>query len=112
MFLPAGITNHEAAEYGYKRGVESALASMAAHDFESPYIRPVLEEIRKALQEIRKALLTKKVTKWVNVYADEGGLESGGNLYDSKIAAEMGVGRAVYTSKHAGTYPIEIEVPL
>ena len=95
----------------FRFGVEQATEPLPRYVLGS-MLYSATETVNKELADRRKKLLPKKVTKWVNVYADEGGLESSGNLYDSKIAAEMGVGRAVYTSKHVGTYPIEIEVPL
>lgn len=62
--------------------------------------------------EVPQKPLTKKVTKWVNVYVADGELESSGTLYASKIEAEMRDGRTRYTPKHVGTFPLEIEVPL
>ena len=66
------------------------------------------------LDDRRKELLTRKVTKWVNVYqttcpsvSDPAGVRIGyGFLYDTKDSA---LGNLESFRDYAGTYPIEID---
>lgn len=64
------------------------------------------------LADRRKKLLTKKVTKWVNVYQVGEVFGPGDWLYGSKEEAEAKLHQERPLTKRVGTYPIEIEVPL
>ena len=68
------------------------------------------------LEDRRKKLLTKKVTKWANVYERAHLLEPAnltvghGVLYNHKSLAELS--KDEVKGNFLGAYPIEIEVPL
>lgn len=90
----------------YRRGVEDATKPISTETYADVYVNATLEKRRKEL-------LTKKVTKWVNIYQSNSGkeIQTGyKSLYDSKS-------EAVSCSKYPdsgfsliGTYPIEIEI--
>lgn len=90
-------------EDGYKQGVGDALFIL---DEEASLPR-------STTAYIRKKLLTKKVTKWANVWGSETNARVGQTaLYDSKEYAKGVVNFSDDLSIYLGTYPIEIEVPL
>jgi hypothetical protein len=98
----------------YKRGVEDATKPMTLDD-------PVYNDknltcfttfdwTNTYLAARRKKLLTKKVTKWVNIYDDEQGTAY---HYPSQEAARYAAcPGSTIVQNYRGTFPIEIEVPL
>lgn len=83
----------------YKRGVEDALKAVGEDNFFGGY--PTVVE------NVRKKLLTKKVTKWVNIYGDP---EQSAFWYDSEEEAIESKSDSPRL-KYIGAYPIEIDVP-
>ena len=61
-------------EEGYKRGVEDATIPIGPKEYESVrnFNRSLNEDITALFEQRRKKLLTKKVTKWINLYLYEG----------------------------------------
>ena len=91
----------------YKRGVEDALA--LPFKFVGTYTAEFLKE---TLDNQRKKLLTKKVTKWVNLWGKTGFIDTGQTaLYASKEDARKVVS-ILERPNFIGTYPIEIDQPL
>jgi hypothetical protein len=102
------VAQYPTYEEGYKRGVEDAT---------EPFGYGVLgttnndtTRLNDRLSQRRKQLLTKKVTKWVGVYAgDEIPLWFGRTVCDSKEQADKYY-RLI--ENYLGAYPVEIEIPL
>jgi hypothetical protein len=93
------------SEADYKRGVLDG-----TQPFPEPYMFPVnysTEAINTGLLARRKKLLTKKVTKWFNVYNHGSQLNLSTCLWDSDIEA-----RRDSSPYLIGTYPVEIEVEI
>ena len=89
--------------FDYRRGVEDALSALG-DDGSIP-------DVAKAY--VRKKLLTKKVTRWVNMYQGHEGIQTGfRSTYDTKEYAESYSKFPDLGAKYIGTFPIEIEVPL
>jgi hypothetical protein len=92
----------------YRRGVEDATKPLNLN----PLTGHSASEIDEIVAERRKALLTRKVTKWVNIYQDGNVIQTGyKSLYDSKEDAALFTKYPDYGFKYIGTYPIEIETP-
>ena len=94
----------------YKRGVEDATKPVTE---KSLYY---FTEVNDLLKSRRKSLLTKKVTKWVNVFSCAPSVSDpasaheyvAGPLHNSEISARL----CSQSYGIVGTYPLEIEVPL
>jgi hypothetical protein len=100
----------------YKRGVEDATK---AFSYDEITVLPVTEGfnsnvLRTFLNNRRKKLLTRKVTKWVNIYTDSqlawSPLHQGFGLYDSEDLAKAQNPES--WTGYLGTYPVEIDLPL
>ena len=97
----------------YRRGVEDATKPLDVGEhmsLGSSVGRSAPTE--KILANRRKSLLTKKVTRWVNLYNDASGH---GYHYPTKKQAEQGrslPGNGWLGDHYIGTFPIEIEVPI
>ena len=91
----------------YKRGVEDALANLPFNigTYTPGYIQAKMDERRERL-------LTKKVTKWVNVWASEGGYVTGQTRLCGSEEYARSTASALPREGYLGTYPIEIEVAL
>lgn len=96
----------------YKRGVEDALNAVS-RDYETT-TRP--KSIENLVGDARRKLLTKKVTKWVNVYLRSGkqNIRLGPEVYDTR---EEAVDQGTAPSSHPqnscfATVSFEIELPL
>lgn len=99
-------------EDGYKQGVEDATQPFTTDDFSGCPITGIGNFNTTILPDRRKKLLTKKVTKWVNVWGTETAAYIGRTaLYNSKEVA-WGTAKVLDLSNYLGTYSIEIEVPL
>jgi len=99
----------------YKRGVEDATKEFS---YDEITVLPVTEGfnsnvLRTFLNNRRKKLLTRKVTKWTNVYRinDEYFKTGQEVLYNTeqkaREAAMIGL-----SLTYLGTYPVEIDLPL
>ncbi len=95
---------------GYRQGV---MAATNPENFVGKYLRPGGTPVVDILHSIRKELLSKKVTKWVNVgrvdpsVSDPAAVRFGyGTFYDDKSTAESNVWSC---GNYIGTYPVEIE---
>ncbi len=96
---------------GYRQGV---MAATSGHNYTGISFRPGdALPITDILDAVRKKLLTKKVTKWVNVFreypsvSDPAAVRYGhGILYDDKDTAFNNLWA---TEKYLGTFPFEIE---
>jgi len=97
----------------YKRGVEDTVREIL-ENLPLRGITDPLDVVNSIPRFVREKLLTKKVTKWVNVYNDPSGTAY---HYDTK---EEALGRASIPGKsvghlaphYLGTFPLEIKVPL
>ena len=105
---------------GYKQGVLDATAPMKEGDpvYNDPSLGSLsfFEFTNYFLADRRKNLISKKVTKWVNVgrvepcVCDPSSVRWGyGTLYDDKVTAES---NSWSPAGYIGTYPIEIEEPI
>ena len=100
---------------GYKQGVVDGTRLLGPREKNAitSTCWPELE-VQNILDQRRTELLTRKVTKWVNVYqttcpsvSDPAGVRIGyGFLYDTKDSA---LGNLESFRDYAGTYPIEID---
>lgn len=88
----------------YKRGVEDGTKTLFV-ETGSVFYRP--SEINAALENRRKSLLTKKVTRWVNVYSDNGHINTAPWTFDSKEESINAAGPHILA-----TVSFEVEVPL
>lgn len=100
---------------GFRYGV--TLATEQLYSGYDPVTIPI-RDINKKLLERRKNLLTKKVTKWINIWetgpsvSDPASVRFGtGVLYDDKSTAEANV-IDLTRRDFLGTYPIEIETEI
>ena len=92
----------------YRRGVEDALKLPLTFvgDYTAGYLRDQLEQQRKKL-------LTKKVTKWYNLYSDgEKVIVGQRDLYNSKERAECNSHGRLESLSYIGTFPVETIVEL
>ena len=92
----------------YRRGVEDALKLPLTFvgDYTAGYLRDQLEQQRKKL-------LTKKVTKWYNLYSDgEKVIVGQRDLYNSKERAECNSYGRLESLSYIGTFPVETIVEL
>lgn len=96
----------------YRRGVEDATKPFKFEGLGTTSYDTTRLNIR--LSERRKILLTKKVTKWVNIYRNsEGSIRTGfHSVYDSKGLAKENSTYPDYGFTYVDSYPIEIEVPI
>jgi hypothetical protein len=92
----------------YRRGVEDALTRAGELWDKNTY--PI--SLETIISNTRSSLLTKKVTKWINMYSYPhlGNPQWGGSTYDTKEEAESYSGRNSF--KYLGALPIEIEVSI
>lgn len=96
---------------GYRQGV---MAATSVNHYTGISFRPEdALPITSILDKVRKKLLTKKVTKWVNVgrvgpsVSDPAAVRFGyGVFYDDKSTAESNVWSC---GNYIGTYPVDIE---
>ena len=93
----------------YRRGVEDATKPLNLN----PLTGHSASEIDEIVAERRKALLTRKVTKWVNIYQSnsDGVISSGGVHASEDFARALVDGYKSSRLKYLGAYPIEIETP-
>lgn len=112
VYSKKGVVNMPTEDY--KRGIEQATQPLYLSG-EGPLYG---HEVNQKLTERRKNLLTKKVTKWINIWEtgpsvyDPASVRFGtGVLYDDKSTAEANV---IDPSRRdfLGTYPIEIETEI
>lgn len=95
-------------ERGFKEGVEKATAPLYTAFDEYQY--PVM--VNKKLEERRKNLLTRKVTKWVNLWKQNEYIITGQTaLYDNEATARK-TAKELQRPLYIGTYPIEIKETL
>lgn len=99
----------------YRRGVEDATKNFSGSELNNSGFSVNIEDFEKtnkALANRRKTLLTKKVTKWVNIYAINTAVcNESVILYDTKEEAEKNsyYGRLI---PYHSTHLIEIELPI
>lgn len=100
----------------YKRGIEQATQPLYLSN-EGPIYG---YEVNQKLAGRRKNLLTKKVTKWINIYCNFGTVDdpaalhefaSGTLVYDTREAATCAT-TFKQACAYVGTYPIEIETEI
>lgn len=102
----------------YRRGVEDATKPILYEDIQKSTVSSLPEAASNVYNRIverrRKELLTKKVTKWVNIYQNDAGEVQTGyrSTYESRGAAAANTKYPDMGYKYIGTYPIEIELPL
>ena len=90
-------------EEGYRKGVNDALEPYEAWEVEGHAQNQIIENRRRRL-------LTKKVTKWVNVIVGDGKNPVPARIFfDSQKEAED---HQEEGCPYFGVYPIEIEVPI
>lgn len=103
MYVPSNP--HEA----YKMGVEEAIREIQ-ENMPLPRTKDPVDVLNAIPSFVRKKLLTKKVIKWVVIYAgDERLLFPDSKLWDSKEEADSS---NKYCANYRGGYPIEIETEL
>jgi len=100
MYVPANP--HEAYVFGVKKATEPISVNNIADAY-----------VNNTLADRRKILLTKKVTKWVNFYINEGTIQTGlKSVYDSEQEAKKYTTFPDLCFTYIGTFPVEIEVEL
>ena len=91
----------------YRRGVEEATKPLEEYP---TVLKLAFDEI---MGHRRKSLLTKKVTKWYNLYSDGKKVTVGQrDLYDSKEWAESNSYDTVEKLSYIGAFPVETIVEL
>jgi hypothetical protein len=99
----------------YKRGVEDAIKEIQ-ENMPLPLSKQVdpADVLNEIPRYLRKKLLTKKVTKWVNIYNDDiGRAYHYPTEQQARENAATPANSTFTTGKvYLGTYPLEIEVPL
>ena len=116
-YIPNLLKGQPMSTDDYKRGVLDATVRISdAEGSDFGFYNEKAGYLNDLLSQRRKKLLTKKVTKWANVYSylasvsDPANVKFGGaSLYDTKETAEK---YAFGTIGLIGTYPIEIEVEI
>lgn len=111
MYVPSNP--HEA----YKMGIEDAIREIQ-ENMPLPRTKDPIDVLNSIPSFVRKKLLTKKVTKWINIWetgpsvSDPASVRFGtGVLYDDKSTAEANVIDPTRRD-FLGTYPIEIETEI
>lgn len=107
----------------YKKGVEIALKNfeiqevwslIAATESRSPAGSPewYTDIINSLIEDRSDKLLTKEVTKWINIYGiNSTACNASILLYDTELEAKMNIDRGRFLPFHS-THSIEMRVPL
>jgi hypothetical protein len=104
-------------EQGYRQGILDVTSRFTSEEEYSTRRGDsiLISDVYKIFEDRAKKLLTKKVTKWYNLWGSGNRVELGQNwLYDSESEARgtaEGL-RSTRTDKYYGAYAAEIEVPL
>lgn len=112
------MTDDATYRKGYRQGVLDATVPISDEKYAGYHFcgTPVESVFNGFLRDRRQNLMSRKVTKWVNVgrpepsVSDPASIRYGyGTLYDDKSTAEANIWSM---GGYIGTFPIEIEEPI